>query len=93
MTSRYDVSFDKYVNVNENVDVDKSIDDGRFGPDCSLAARKRAYDTFNKILNEDQPYNFLYWQNQFVIMSTRVHGLTPGTYVPLPDAHLWWIGR
>ena len=74
-----------------NADVDKALDAGRFGPDCSLAARKRAYDTFNRILNEDQPYNFLYWQNQFVIMSSRVRGLTPGTYVPLPDAHLWWL--
>ncbi len=74
-----------------NSDIDKAIDDGRFGPDCSVAARKRAYDAFNRILNEDQPYNFLYWQNQFVFMSARVHGLTPGTYVPLPDAHLWWL--
>ena len=74
-----------------NADLDKAMDEGRFGPDCSLTARKRAYDTFNRILNEDQPYNFLFWQNLFVVTSSRVRGLTPGTYMPLPDAHLWWL--
>ena len=74
-----------------NADLDKAIDDGRFGPDCSIAARKRAYDTFNRILNEDQPYNFLFWQNAYVLTSSRLRGLVPGTYVPLPDAHLWWL--
>jgi len=47
-----------------NADLDKAIDDGRNGPDCSIAARKRAYDAFNRILNEDQPYNFLFWQKR-----------------------------
>ena len=74
-----------------NADLDKAIDDGRSGPDCSIAARKRAYDALNRILNEDQPYNFLFWQNAFVVTSSRLRGLVPGTYVPLPDAHLWWL--
>ena len=74
-----------------NPELDKAVDDGRLGPDCSLTARKRAYDVFNRILNEDQPYNFLFWQNSFVVTSSRVRGLVPGTYVPLPDAHLWWL--
>lgn len=74
-----------------NPELDKAVDDGRLGPDCSLTARKRAYDAFNRILNEDQPYNFLFWQNSFVVTSSRVRGLVPGTYVPLPDAHLWWL--
>ena len=30
-------------------------------------------------------------KDSFVVTSSRVRGLVPGTYVPLPDAHLWWL--
>jgi peptide/nickel transport system substrate-binding protein len=42
-------------------DADKAIVDGR--QDCVQADRKTAYSTFNKIVNEDQPYNFGFSQN------------------------------
>jgi peptide/nickel transport system substrate-binding protein len=72
-------------------DLDRTIDAGRFGPDCSIEARKRAYDSFNRMLNEDQPSDFLVWKTQFVITNVRVRGLDPGAFIPLPDAHLWWL--
>lgn len=74
-----------------NPELEKAIDDGRLGPECSIAARQRAYEAFDRILNEDQPYNFLFSQNQFVVLSTRVRGVKPGAHVPLPDSHLWWL--
>ncbi len=72
-------------------EVDVAVDAGRFGPDCSIAARKRAYDTLNRRLNEDQPYNFLFTPNVIFLMSARVRGIVPGPYVPMPDSHLWWL--
>lgn len=72
-------------------DLDKAVDEGRFGPDCSIAARKRAYELLDRRLNEDQPYNFLFTVNVLMLMSSRVHGLVPGPYSPTPDAHLWWL--
>jgi peptide/nickel transport system substrate-binding protein len=71
--------------------IDKAIDDARFGPDCSISARKRAYDVLNRSLNDGQPYNFLWTTNTIFAMSTRLHGLVPGSYVPLPDSHVWWL--
>lgn len=43
-----------------NGDLDKAIQEGRnpSNGDCSVATRKKHYETFNKILNEEQPYNF-----------------------------------
>ena len=45
MTSRYDVSFDKYVNVNENVDVDKSFDIRAYVSGNSAMALRRIVAT------------------------------------------------
>jgi peptide/nickel transport system substrate-binding protein len=72
-------------------DLDRAIDAGRFGPDCSIVARKAAYAAFERIVNEDQPYNFLYQPHTFVAISSRVRAISPGAYVPLPDSHLWWL--
>ena len=74
-----------------DVRVDEAIDDAQFGADCSVRARRRAYDTVNRTLNDEQPYDFLWTPNALYAMSTRLHGLVPGSYVALPDPHLWWL--
>ncbi len=75
----------------DDPEVGAAIDAGRFGPDCGISARRRAYDTLNRRLNEDQPYNFLFTPNVIFLMSARVRGVVPGPYVPMPDSHLWWL--
>ncbi|MGH9896855.1 MAG: ABC transporter substrate-binding protein, partial [bacterium] len=54
----------------KNADVDKAIEQGRnpTNGDCSVAARKGHYQTFNKILNEEQPYNFGFGNNVLWVM-------------------------
>lgn len=74
-------------------ELDKTIDDGRNGPDCSLTARKRAYERFNRILNEEQPYNFGFTPNTLLVMSSQLRGAEPGPYEQTPRLHTWWFKR
>lgn len=74
-------------------ELDKAIDEGRNGPDCSLAARKRAYERFNRILNDEQPYNFGFTPNTLLVMPAALRGAEPGPYEQTPRVHTWWLKR
>jgi ABC-type transport system substrate-binding protein len=75
----------------KNEVVDKALEDGR--TKCALADRKAAYNTFNKQLNEEQPYNFGYAQNVLLVANKRLQGPEPGPFkrLSLWNSEKWWI--
>jgi peptide/nickel transport system substrate-binding protein len=75
-----------------NPELDKLIEQGR-GPDCSQATRKSVYSQANKILNEDQPYNFGFSQNRILATDKRIRGIEPGSFSPDAtwNVEKWWI--
>jgi peptide/nickel transport system substrate-binding protein len=75
-----------------NPEVDKAIVDSR-GPNCSQDARKANFSTMNKILNEDQPYNFGFSQNRILATDKRIRGIETGSFSPDAtwNVEKWWI--
>lgn len=61
--------------------------------DCSQAARKKHYETFNRLLNEDQPYNFGYAPNALFAVDPRLHFVQPGPFDASPSVEKWWLAR
>ena len=59
-------------------EADKAIEDGR--ANCVESARKSDYLTFNKIVNEEQPYNFGFSENTLYFVGKRFKGVEPGPY-------------
>jgi peptide/nickel transport system substrate-binding protein len=76
-----------------NPQVDRLIEQGRNGPDCSQAARQKVYQEMNKILNDDVPYNFGFAQNRILAADARIRGIDVGSFSPEGDwnIHKWWI--
>ncbi|HVR88055.1 MAG TPA: ABC transporter substrate-binding protein [Candidatus Limnocylindria bacterium] len=76
----------------KNPDLDKLIEQGR-GPDCTVATRKNIYQQANKILNEDQPYNFAFSQDRILATDKRIRGIEPGSFSPDAtwNVEKWWI--
>lgn len=64
----------------ENAAVTKLLDQGRFGPDCTDAARKAVYQQVNKMLNEDAPYTWLWQPESLVFYGTAVQGFSQKPY-------------
>ena len=75
-----------------NKRVDELLDQGR-GPNCDQAARKRVYQEFNQILNEEQPYNFGISANRLLATDKRIQGIDPGSFSPTGHWNIdkWWI--
>jgi peptide/nickel transport system substrate-binding protein len=75
--------------------LDKAIEQGRNPSDgnCSTAARKANYETFNKILNEQQPYNFGYASNVLAVSQKTLQNFAPGSFSTLYNVHEWWIKK
>jgi peptide/nickel transport system substrate-binding protein len=78
-----------------NPQVDKLIEQGRNGPDCSQAARQKVYQEMNKILNDDQPYMFGYSPKEIMVADGKIQGIDPGTFnlEGLWNIDKWWIKR
>jgi peptide/nickel transport system substrate-binding protein len=75
--------------------LDKAIEQGRNPTDgnCSAAARRANYETFNKILNENQPYNFGYVNNVLAVSQKTLQSFTPAPYSTIYNVHQWWIKK
>jgi len=75
--------------------LDKAIEQGRNPSDgnCSTAARKANYETFNKILNENQPYNFGYVNNTLAVSQKTLQNFNPAPYQTLYNVHEWWVKK
>ncbi|MBI2983261.1 MAG: hypothetical protein HYY42_03625 [Chloroflexi bacterium] len=78
-----------------NPEVDKAIEAGRNGPDCSTPARKAAYNTVNQHLNADVPYTFLYTGDSLVFFNKAVRGIEPKPYSTASAWNIekWWLKR
>jgi peptide/nickel transport system substrate-binding protein len=72
--------------------LDKAIEDGRSGA-CDQASRKKAYDAFNKELNEEQPYNFGLAPNAILAASKRIQGLKQGAWPNQYNGYLYNINE
>jgi peptide/nickel transport system substrate-binding protein len=75
--------------------MDKAIEQGRnpTNGDCSTAARKANYETFNKILNENQPYNFGYSNNTLAVSQKSLQSFAPASFSTLYNVHEWWVKK
>ena len=71
MTSERGLNFITY----QNAEVDRLLEKGAatFEPN----ERKKCYDRFQEILAEDQPYTFLWVQEDLPIVNSRFHGIAP----------------
>jgi len=75
--------------------LDKAIEEGRnpTNGDCSTAARKKNYETFNKILNEQQPYNFGYSSTVLAVSQKTLQNFAPASFSTIYNVHQWWIKK
>ena len=75
--------------------MDKAIEQGRnpTNGDCSTAARKANYETFNKILNENQPYNFGYSNNVLAVSQKTLQNFNPASFSTIYNVYEWWIKK
>jgi len=75
--------------------MDKAIENGRNPTDgnCSTAARKANYETFNKILNENQPYNFGYSNNVLAVSQKSLQNFAPAPFQTVYNVQEWWIKK
>ncbi len=75
--------------------LDQAIIDGRnpANGDCSIASRKKAYDTVAKILNDEQPYNFGFGANTLATTDTSIQNFAPTTYTVRYNVNEWWIKK
>ena len=75
--------------------MDKAIEEARnpSNGDCSIAARKKQYETFNQILNENQPYNFGYANNVLAVSQNSMQNFKPGSFSTVYNVYQWWIKK
>jgi len=75
--------------------LDQAIIDGRnpTNGDCSITARKKAYDTVAKILNDEQPYNFGFGANTLATTDKSIQKFAPTTYTVRYNVNEWWIKK
>jgi peptide/nickel transport system substrate-binding protein len=73
--------------------LDKAINDGRTpaDKDCGMAARQRSYEAFNKILNDEQPYEFGFSQFTLLTVPARLRGPQPGPFAVYWNIEKWWF--
>jgi peptide/nickel transport system substrate-binding protein len=73
--------------------MDKAIEEARnpSNGDCSIAARKKQYETFNQILNENQPYNFGYAANVLAVSQNSLQNFKPGSFASVYNVYQWWV--
>jgi peptide/nickel transport system substrate-binding protein len=76
-------------------DTDKAIDAARTpaGADCSQATRRTSYEAMNRLLNEEQPYDFGFSPTTLLVAARGLRGLDPGTFATYADIEKWWFAR
>ncbi len=78
-----------------NPDEEKAMVEARTpsSGDCAQAARQKQYETFNKVLNEDQPYNFGFSPNTLLATVKNLQGPDPGTFSEYWNIEKWWFKK
>ena len=84
------LSTDSYNLVSfANAEVDRAVEAGRNGPDCSDAARKSAYVTMNRVLNDEAAYAFLFSTDQLFFVSSRLQDAEFKPYAMWTNIERW----
>jgi hypothetical protein len=75
--------------------MDKSIEEGRnpTNGDCATPTRIKNYDAFNKILNENQPYNFGYAPNAIAVSQKSLQNFNPMSFSTIYNVYQWWFKK
>ena len=60
----------------KNPELDRALEDSR--TQCGQTERKEAFSRANRILNEEQPYNFGFAPSKLLGVSKKVKGVEPG---------------
>jgi peptide/nickel transport system substrate-binding protein len=79
-----------------SAEADKAIDAGRSpqpATGCDQSARAEHYETFNRVLNTQQPYLFAFTPDALVAAPPALHGLRPGTFALHADVRGWWLRK
>jgi peptide/nickel transport system substrate-binding protein len=78
-----------------SAEADKLIEAARTpaSGDCSQAARKKSYESLNKLLNDEQPYDFGFARTTLLVASRDLRGFDPGTFATYNDIETWWFAR
>jgi peptide/nickel transport system substrate-binding protein len=77
-------------------ELDKAIDAGRspqLATGCDGAARAQHYETFNRLLNTQQPYLFAFTPETLVAVPPGLRGLRPGPFSLHADVQRWWLQK
>jgi len=74
-----------------NAESDKLIDDGLSLQAFDQNYRKDVYVKWQKLVNDELPYIFLYSQNAISAYNKRIQNVHEGTFGILRDVHKWWI--
>lgn len=80
--------------VPHSADLDKAIDAGRspqLPTGCDQPARTQHYETFNQLLNVQQPYLFAFTPDTLLASPPTLRGLAVGTFWLHAGIHLWWL--
>jgi peptide/nickel transport system substrate-binding protein len=62
-------------------------------PDCSVATRRKSYEALNRLLNDEQPYDFAFSPNVLLATSKDLRGFEPGTFSMYAGIERWWLSR
>jgi peptide/nickel transport system substrate-binding protein len=79
-----------------SAELDKAIDLGRspqLASGCDQTLRAQHYETFNRLLNAQQPYLFAFTPETLVAVPSGLRGLRPGTFSLHVDVHRWWLQK
>jgi peptide/nickel transport system substrate-binding protein len=78
-----------------SAEADKAIDAARTpaSADCTQATRKKSYEAFNRLLNDEQPYDFGFAPTTLLVTPSGLRGLDPGTFATYNDIEKWWLAR
>lgn len=61
--------------------------------DCSRSARALQYEQFDRLLNEDQPYDFGYSRLVLLVVPATMQGVEAGTFNTYANLHRWWLAE
>lgn len=61
--------------------------------DCGEATRKKSYQSLNRMLNTEQPYDFGFSPTTLVVAPRDLRGFDPGTFAVYGNIERWWLAR
>jgi peptide/nickel transport system substrate-binding protein len=78
-----------------SAEADKAIEAARTpaSGDCSQATRKKSYEALNRLLNDEQPYDFGFAPTTLLVAPHDLRGFDPGTFATYSDIEKWWFAR